>query len=88
MPPVRVSRRNTEGKKCFSPSRLKHIRPGGDSKPTAAAYVVLRELSAELDKHLIALDRVVKVDIARFNGRAAAWNVKPIEATPHSTTGS
>lgn len=51
----------------------------GDSKPTAAAYVVLRELSAELDKRLVALDRVIKVDIARFNGRAAAWNVKPIE---------
>jgi photosystem II stability/assembly factor-like uncharacterized protein len=53
----------------------------GDSKPTAAAYVVLRELSAELDKHLAALDTVVTRDIARFNSRAAEWNVKPIQVS-------
>jgi hypothetical protein len=53
----------------------------GDSKPTAAAYVVLKELSAELDKHLAALDRVVTRDIARFNSRAAEWNVKPIQVS-------
>lgn len=39
----------------------------GDAKPTAASYVVFRELSAELDKHLAALNRVVDVDVARFN---------------------
>jgi photosystem II stability/assembly factor-like uncharacterized protein len=62
-------------------SALRRSVETGDSKPTAAAYVVLRELSAELDKHLAALDRVVTRDIERFNSRAAEWNVKPIQVS-------
>jgi len=58
---------------------LRRSVESGDARPTAAAYVVLKELSAELDNHLAALDRVVAGDIARFNTRAPAWNVKPIE---------
>ncbi|MEO5589622.1 MAG: glycosyl hydrolase [Gemmatimonadaceae bacterium] len=53
----------------------------GDAKPTAAAYVVLKELSAELDKHLAALDHVVSGDIARFNASAGAWGIKPVTTT-------
>jgi hypothetical protein len=52
----------------------------GDARPTAASYVVFRELSADLDKQLAALRRVIAVDVARFNSRAPSWNVKPVAA--------
>ncbi|HEX2723893.1 MAG TPA: glycosyl hydrolase, partial [Gemmatimonadaceae bacterium] len=52
----------------------------GDARPTAAAYVVFRELSAELDRYLAALARLEATDVARFNRNAAMWGVKPISA--------
>ena len=48
-------------------SALRRSIESGDAKPTSAAYVVFRELSAELNRHLAALNRVVDVDVAKFN---------------------
>ena len=48
-------------------SALRRSVESGDAKPTSAAYVVFRELSAELNRHLAALNRVVDVDVAKFN---------------------
>jgi hypothetical protein len=39
----------------------------GDARPTAAAYVVFKELSAELDRQLALLDSVIKTDLPRVN---------------------
>jgi hypothetical protein len=50
----------------------------GDARPTAAAYVVFRELSAELDRELRALDQVVGVDVAAFDRLVVARGLPPI----------
>ena len=39
----------------------------GDARPTDASYVVLRQLSAELDTVLRQLDRTVRTDVTRLN---------------------
>jgi len=39
----------------------------GDARPTAAAYVVFKELSAELDRELALLDTVTRTELARVN---------------------
>jgi hypothetical protein len=43
-----------------------------DARPTDQSYTVFKELSAELDGHLAALDALVKGELASFNQRAAA----------------
>ncbi len=50
----------------------------GDARPTAAAYVVFRELSAELDGELRRLDQVVARDVAAFDRVAAAHGLPPL----------
>jgi hypothetical protein len=50
----------------------------GDARPTAAAHVVFRELSAELDRELQALERVVATDVAAFNRAVAQRGLAPI----------
>jgi hypothetical protein len=50
----------------------------GDARPTAAAHVVFRELSAELDRELRRLDAVVAGDVAALNRAAAARGVPPV----------
>ncbi|MFL5576841.1 MAG: VPS10 domain-containing protein [Gemmatimonadaceae bacterium] len=52
----------------------------GDARPTAAAYVVYRELSAELARQLAALDRVVATDVADFDRVAASRGLAPVGA--------
>ena len=56
---------------------------GGDARPTAAAFVVYRELSAQLDAELARLDRVMATEVAAFDKQARAAGVAPINpATP------
>ena len=59
-------------------SSLRRSVETGDARPTAASYVVMRELSSELDRHLVALRKLEDTDVARFNRMAAGWAVKPI----------
>jgi photosystem II stability/assembly factor-like uncharacterized protein len=44
----------------------------GDARPTAAAYVVLKELSAELDVELRKLDQVLAGELAAFERSATS----------------
>ncbi len=50
----------------------------GDARPTAAAYVVYRELSAELDRELRALDQVVAGDVAALNLAVVSHGLPPV----------
>jgi hypothetical protein len=50
----------------------------GEAKPTAAAYVVFKELSAELDAVLRRLDSVVATDVASFDVMAAQHKLQPV----------
>ena len=50
----------------------------GDARPTAAAYVVFRELSAELDTELRRLDQVMVRDVTAFDRVAAAQGLAPV----------
>ena len=50
----------------------------GEARPTAAAYVVFKELSADLDAVLGRLDSVVATDVASFNGIAARHQLQPV----------
>src|SRR5262249_5267503 len=49
-----------------------------DTRPPDAAYVVLKELSAELDQELGRLDAIVKTELAAFNRAAAARGAPPV----------
>ena len=51
---------------------------GGDAKPTDASFVVLKELSAELDQRLAELQRLVNADVAAFNRALAARKLEPL----------
>ncbi|HXF24832.1 MAG TPA: hypothetical protein VN602_09935, partial [Gemmatimonadaceae bacterium] len=50
----------------------------GDARPTAASYVVFKQLSAELDGILRKLDAVVASDVATFNATVKRHNLPPI----------
>jgi len=52
----------------------------GEARPTAASYVVYRELSAELDVQLRQLDRLIGADVASFNRLLADRNLDRIQA--------
>jgi hypothetical protein len=50
----------------------------GDARPTAAAYVVFRDLSAELDAELRRLDAIMARDVAAFDRLATAQGLAPV----------
>ena len=50
----------------------------GESRPTAAAYVVFDQLSKELDQQLGRLHTVISTDVAAFNAVAASHGVAPV----------
>jgi hypothetical protein len=50
----------------------------GDARPTAAAYVVFRELSSELDAELRRLDDVLARDVAAFDRVGTARGLPPL----------
>lgn len=50
----------------------------GDARPTAAAYVVFKELSNELNADLHRLDQVVTRDVGAFDRVAAAHGLAPL----------
>jgi hypothetical protein len=52
----------------------------GDARPTAAAYVVYRELAAELARQLEALGRVETTEVAAFDRVAAGRGLAPVGA--------
>jgi photosystem II stability/assembly factor-like uncharacterized protein len=49
-----------------------------ETRPTDAAYVVFKELSAELDRELGRLEAIVKTDLAAFNRAAAAKGAREV----------
>jgi len=52
----------------------------GDARPTAAAYTVYRELSAELDAQLKQLEHVIGTDVEALNRVLAGRNLDRIRA--------
>jgi hypothetical protein len=50
----------------------------GDARPTAAAYVVFRDLSAELDVELRRLDQIIAREVAAFDRGAVAHGLAPV----------
>ncbi|MGI8496425.1 MAG: glycosyl hydrolase [Gemmatimonadaceae bacterium] len=50
----------------------------GDGRPTAGSYIVFRELSAELDRELAALDGVIRDSVGALNRALAAARMDPI----------
>ena len=57
---------------------LKESIEGGDSRPTAASYVVFRELSADLGVPLAALKSITDQRIPPINKLLAAAGEKPV----------
>ncbi|HUQ47591.1 MAG TPA: glycosyl hydrolase [Gemmatimonadaceae bacterium] len=57
---------------------LKESVERGDARPTAASYVVFRELSADLDKHLAALRSITDQRISQVNKLLAAAGEKTV----------
>ena len=57
---------------------LRQSVEGGDAKPTDASFVVLKELSAELDQRLAELQRLVNADVTAFNRALAARKLEPL----------
>ncbi|MDQ6830835.1 MAG: glycosyl hydrolase, partial [Gemmatimonadota bacterium] len=54
----------------------------GDGKPTAGSYVVLKELSAELDAHLAKLNALTGTEVPAFNARLTARKLEPLREPP------
>jgi photosystem II stability/assembly factor-like uncharacterized protein len=50
----------------------------GEARPTAAAYVVFKELSTQLDTVLRKLDSVVSTDVKAFDSLVAQRNLQPV----------
>lgn len=50
----------------------------GEARPTAASYVVFKQLSVELATVLRRLDSVVNTDVSAFNAAAAHHNLPPV----------
>lgn len=50
----------------------------GEARPTAASYVVFKELSVELDVVLRRLDSVVATDVTAFDAIIARHNLPPV----------
>ncbi|MDQ6738173.1 MAG: hypothetical protein M3Z30_10805, partial [Gemmatimonadota bacterium] len=51
----------------------------GESRPTAAAYVVFDELSNEIDQQLDRLKTLASTDVASFNAVAARHGLAPVK---------
>ena len=63
-------------------NRLAYLRRSlerGDARPTDGAHKVFEELSAELDQHLSALQRVLDSDLSALNELLLGVNLEPIE---------
>jgi hypothetical protein len=50
----------------------------GQARPTAASYVVLRELSADLDRELAQLDTLMRIDLPKLNALIVAAGQRPL----------
>ncbi|MEO8448981.1 MAG: glycosyl hydrolase [Gemmatimonadota bacterium] len=57
---------------------LRNSVQGGDAKPTAGAYQVFKELSADLNKQLALLVAVIETDLAQFNRTLSARRLDPV----------
>jgi hypothetical protein len=65
---------------------LRRSVENGDNPPTDAAYVVFKELSAELQKQLDALNAVRAGDLANFNKALASQKLAPVAIVPKKAT--
>ena len=61
-------------------SSLRRSVETGDAKPTAAAYKVFEELSAELEDQLAALESLMGGDLSRANGLLVAEGLEVVPA--------
>jgi hypothetical protein len=59
---------------------LQDVIEEADARPTQQAYDVFKELSAELEGHLSALQRVLTTDLAVFNRALADLRLEPVVA--------
>ncbi|HEX5438855.1 MAG TPA: FlgD immunoglobulin-like domain containing protein, partial [Gemmatimonadaceae bacterium] len=58
----------------------------GDNRPTGAAYVVFKQLSATLDAQLQALNGLFDSGVGRFNRLLTAEHLEPVRAAPLTLT--
>jgi hypothetical protein len=61
-------------------AKLRDFLETGDARPPDAYHVVFRELSAELGRHLGALERLVRDDLAAFNRAVRERGGRPVAA--------
>ena len=67
-------------------SALRRSVETGDARPTNAAYLVFKELSAELDVQLTKLDGLVKSELAALNELLREKNLDPIRSEGNKHT--
>jgi hypothetical protein len=65
---------------------LRRSIENGDNPPTDAAYVVFKELSAELQTQLDELSKIQKGDLANFNKAAVSQKLAPVAAKKPTST--
>ncbi len=56
-----------------------------ESAPTAQSYEVFRELSAQLDRELTAINTVLAQNLEPLNQRLRATGLQPVTRTPLQT---
>jgi seryl-tRNA synthetase len=54
---------------------LLRVAQSADARPTNQTYIVFKQLKADLDAQLSALDQVVKTDLAQFNALLTTRNL-------------
>jgi photosystem II stability/assembly factor-like uncharacterized protein len=57
----------------------------GDNRPTDGAYQVFKELSADLDRHLAALNAVISTEVAAFNRQLTRVRLPPLTIAKKTT---
>jgi photosystem II stability/assembly factor-like uncharacterized protein len=59
---------------------LMRVLQSADARPTDQTYTVFKQLSAELNGHLEALEAIVRTDLAAFNKLLVARKLAPVQA--------
>lgn len=59
---------------------LQDVIESGDSAPTRQAHAVFRELSAELENHLLMLEQVIETDLQALNRLIVKEKLEPVRA--------
>ncbi len=62
---------------------LARVVASADARPTKQSYDVFNDLSAQLDKQLTALDKVIKEDVPKFNDLVRQQNIPAVILKPN-----